>query len=349
MPLETLSTPNHNITFGGPASADKEPATKDVEGKTGSGDNEQNDSGDTVDGTTSSGDVDPMRVEGAMLAGDSQIACCEQNTASDLPVSPGPPTNCRKCSCALIRPKRRCGRIKFAAENVSTMRKVENTCWEHSNAKRSTRHHREGIGPCPEPTFEYWKQGECRRPARNQCNVNMDVFRRTRGPGGREKVQQALGHVKTRGTRCRTGDTTSNASCDSKRVETRLLAGDEDGQRKQQRRKPSDIPEPPTDCRKRSDEVDNPKRQLGAIKFQSRDVSRTRKAENAHQRLSNVIRPIPCHREGIGTCPDLTIKFRNPIVDFPRPSDHEWHARDRAEARKHCNQRSDDALITCTT
>ncbi|KAI6016502.1 hypothetical protein EDC04DRAFT_2903224 [Pisolithus marmoratus] len=96
MPLETLSTPNHSITFGGPASADKELATKDVEGKTGSADNEQNDSGDTVDGTTSSGDVDPMRVEGAMLAGDTllQVPSAKQQPPLPTPTpTPAPGAN----------------------------------------------------------------------------------------------------------------------------------------------------------------------------------------------------------------------------------------------------------------
>ncbi|KAI6027118.1 hypothetical protein EDC04DRAFT_2927767 [Pisolithus marmoratus] len=329
MPLETMSTPNEIVTFGQPASTDNGSATKDVEGEMAADGDEQ---GEDVDSTTSSGDVDPMRVEVAMLAGDSQIACCDQNSCSDLPQSPGPPTNSQKHSCALIRPKRQRGRIKSEARNVRTMRKVENACQAHGNATRSTRHNREGIGTCLVPTCKCWKQGERRRPTRNRCNVNMHVFRRTRGPGGREKVQQALGHVETKGTRCQMNGATSSMRCDSKRVETRLLAGDQAGQHKQQRRKPMDVPGPPASHRKRSEEVGRPKRRLEAINFESRDVSRARKLETAHQGSSNVIRPILRHREGIGTCPDLTIKFRNLTVYFPKPRYHKQHVRDRAAA-----------------
>lgn len=147
--LKMPSTLNQNITFGGLENADKESASKDVEGKTGSGDNEQNDSGDAVDGTMSSNNVDPMRVEVAMLA-----------------VSPSPPMNCQKCSCALIQLKHRHGRIKSKARNVRTMQKLENACQEHSNVMQSTLHHQEGIGTCQKPVQCQSKHVETTQRAR---------------------------------------------------------------------------------------------------------------------------------------------------------------------------------------
>ncbi|KAI6003343.1 hypothetical protein EDC04DRAFT_2972201 [Pisolithus marmoratus] len=322
-PFEMPSTPSQDATYGQPQKTDGEFPTKDVEGETAGGDGKRS-SGDAVDGTTSSGDIDPMQVEVAMLAGDSQIACCEQNMGNDLPELPDPSMNCQKHSCALIRPKRQRGRIKPEARNVSTARKVENACQGHGNATRSTLRNREGIGTCLVPTYKCWKQGERQRPTINRCNVNPNALGQPRGPRGQGKVQQALGHAETNGIWHQTGDATSNARCDSKRVETRLLAGDQDGQRKQQRRKPSDIPGPPGSHQKCPDKVSGPKRRLGTFKFEPRDVSRTRKAETARQGRGDAKRPILHHREGIGTCPDLTAKFRKPTVYFPKPTDYRY-------------------------
>ncbi|KAI6028180.1 hypothetical protein EDC04DRAFT_2927106 [Pisolithus marmoratus] len=333
-PFEMPSTPSQDATYGQPQKTDGEFPTKDVEGETAGGDGKRS-SGDAVDGTTSSGDIDPMRVEVAMLAGDSQIACCDQNSCSDLPESPGPSMNSRKHSRALIRLKRRRGRIKSEARNVSTTRKVKNACQEHGNAMRSTLRNREGIGTCLVPTYKCWKQGERQRPTRNRCNVNPNALRQPRGPRGQGKVQQALGHAETNGIWHQTGDATSNARCDSKRVETRLLAGDQDGQRKQQRRKPSNIPGPPASHQKCPDKVSGPKRRLGTFKFEPRDVSRTRKAETARQGRGDAKRPILHHREGIGTCPDLTAKFRKPTVYFPKPRYHKQHTSETVQ--RPCN------------
>ncbi|KAI6039639.1 hypothetical protein EDC04DRAFT_3090135 [Pisolithus marmoratus] len=265
-PFEMPSTPSQDATYGQPQKTDGEFPTKDVEGETAGGDGKRS-SGDAVDGTTSSGDIDPMRVEVAMLAGDSQIACCEQNMGNDLPELPDPFMNCQKHSCALIRPKHQCGRIKPEARNVSTARKVENACQGHGNATRSTRHNREGIGTCLVPTCKCWKQGE----------------RRPRGPRDEGEVQEALGHVETKGRRCQTDGATSSTRCNSKRVETRLLARDQAGQHKQQMRKPSNVPGPPGSHQKCPDKVSGPKRRLGTFKFEPRDVSRTRKAKTARQ------------------------------------------------------------------
>lgn len=207
---------------------------------------------------------------------------------------------------------------------------------------------------------------ECPEGTRNWRNVDTNASSQVRGPRGQEEPRKVLGvaedewkrrndreRVGMEGKWCWMDGATSSTSCDSKRVETRLLAGDEgSGQHERQKQKPNDVPEPPTPLgihpRRPTKPVDEPRRR-GKLKSQSRSVSTPRKLENAHKRLGNTIRPIPRHREGIGTCQDLTIKFRtSPLISRSRaivngmPETLQWPC-------KCCDQRRHDAQVTSTT
>lgn len=141
---------------------------------------------------------------------------------------------------------------------------------------------------------------ECPEGTRNWRNVDTNASSQVRGPRDQEEPRKALGvaedewkrrndreRVGMEGKWCRMDGATSSTSCDSKRVETRLLAGDKgSGQHEWQRQKPNDVPEPSTPLgihpRRPTKPVDEPRRR-GKLKSQSRSVSTPRKLENAHK------------------------------------------------------------------
>ncbi|KAI6027886.1 hypothetical protein BKA83DRAFT_18592 [Pisolithus microcarpus] len=131
---------------------------------------------------------------------------------------------------------------------------------------------------------------ECPEDTRNQRGVNMNPSSQIEGLGGQEEGSKMFGvvedelrfqndeeHVGMDGKWCRMDGATSSASRDSKRVETRLLAGDKgSGQHERQKQKPNDIPEPPTPLgihlRRPTKPVIQPQRRR-KLKSRSRSVS----------------------------------------------------------------------------
>jgi len=93
------------------------------------GDSEWDGHHGSVDGMTSSGDIDSERVEVALLAGEGQRVCYSQRThIGNSPVLPWPPTQLRECPYRLVRHWQRCGRLKIEhIWNVSQMEQVETT------------------------------------------------------------------------------------------------------------------------------------------------------------------------------------------------------------------------------
>ena len=97
----------------------------------GDGDRDRDDGG--VGGTTSGGGVHSIRVNAALLAGDSQHMHQSRRTQnSDLPVSSGPPTSPAECPYRGVRPQCRRGRIKLESIKVSQTHKVKTTYQERA-------------------------------------------------------------------------------------------------------------------------------------------------------------------------------------------------------------------------
>ena len=148
-PVEASSTTSPAIVFGRVVSGDEATAVRDVEGETaGEGDGDGDDNG--KDGIASSSTVDPMRVEGVRLAGESLHAQHHTSRAKDLPRSSRPPITRVERSYGLVRQRRQRGRPKIERINVSQAQERETTyhtrmrdAQPHGNAlKRSWELHR---------------------------------------------------------------------------------------------------------------------------------------------------------------------------------------------------------------
>ncbi|KAI5986611.1 hypothetical protein EDD15DRAFT_2471328 [Pisolithus albus] len=298
VPIEAPSFKNQDITLGRLASPNDEGhVASGVEGKKAGGIGEPTHG---KDDTKNSGNVGSERIEAGLLAGDSQDAYRGQNERGDSPMSSRPPTRLRKHPYEAIRPRRRRGRIKFEAGNVSRKRKCKNVYRGRGN---TTSHAREGIGTSHSLTIKPRMQEKCQRHVRhdarsvealqstksahselkalhgetavpddlqgpkecpedirNQQCVDTNPSSRIEGLGGQEEANETFGvvedepkfqndeeHVGMEGEWCLMDGATSSTSRDSKRVETRLLAGDESsGQHEQQKHKPNDVPGPPS-------------------------------------------------------------------------------------------------------
>ena len=132
MPVEV---PSRTFVFGQVEGADEAIAPSfECEGAgDGDGDQDRDDGG--VGGTTSGGGVHSIRVNAALLAGDSQHMHQSRRTQNgDLPVSSRPPTSPAERPYRGVRPQCRCGRIKLESIKVSQTHKVKTTYQERARA-----------------------------------------------------------------------------------------------------------------------------------------------------------------------------------------------------------------------
>jgi len=126
-----IAIPTRRIVFGRPESGD-EAIAPSVEGERagdgdGDGDGDDGDVGD-VDGTTSGGDADSMRVEAALLAAKSQYTRYSRRIRTgNPPVSSSPPVQFANRPYGLVRRRWRRGRLKIERINISQMKEVETT------------------------------------------------------------------------------------------------------------------------------------------------------------------------------------------------------------------------------
>ena len=146
------------------------------------------------------------------------------------------------------------------------------------------------------------------RTEENERGVDMNALRRDKGPGGHrgkpEEVRVESGDVEDNRERHNDGDgiemsdgrpgaadgATSGAGSDSKRVDTRLLAGDEGGQLERRNRTTAHVPEPSTpapEYPRRSTDQPNPPRRRGRLKTKHRRVSRARSRKSTHQAIQS--------------------------------------------------------------
>jgi len=112
-----IAIPRRRIVFGRPESGD-EAIEPSVEGER---------AGD--------GDSDSIRVEAALLAGESQRVRYRRRTrVSNLPVSSRPPIQLERHPYGHARHRRRRGRLKIERINISQMKQVETTYLERTSA-----------------------------------------------------------------------------------------------------------------------------------------------------------------------------------------------------------------------
>ncbi|KAI6117130.1 hypothetical protein EDD16DRAFT_1796190 [Pisolithus croceorrhizus] len=314
MAIEAPSSTDPETTFGRPASPNEGRVLSRADGNKAEGNREPR---DEKSNTTSSCDVDSKQIEAALLARECQGAYRSQDKQGNSPVSSRQLTTTRERSYEAIKPRRRRGRIKFEAGNISRVRKGENTFQGHGN---TILHAREGIGmsrnlSTKNTTLEEWPEG-----VKKWRSVNTNASGRIRGPADQGEVNGMLGVVKgvgkclsnrkrveMDGRKCQKDGTTSSIRCGSKRAKTMLLAEDEAGQHQRQQHKLEDVPGPPKRLRKHTYEPTRPRCRRGRIKTESRKVSRLQESERMHRGRDNAIaRP----REGIGTLRCLTVKSR---------------------------------------
>jgi len=102
-----IMVPSRIFVFGRAESGD-EVIVPSVKGERAvDGDSERDVHGGSVDGTTSSDDVDSERVEAALLGGESQRVCYSQRTdIANSPVSSWPPTKLGERPYGLVRRQR---------------------------------------------------------------------------------------------------------------------------------------------------------------------------------------------------------------------------------------------------
>jgi len=103
-PVEALGTASRRITFGQAESRDK-PIVASVEGeRAGDGNGGRNRDVGDLDGTTSSGDADSMRVKAVLLAAESQYThYSSRSHQNNLPMSSRPPILSTRHLYGLVR------------------------------------------------------------------------------------------------------------------------------------------------------------------------------------------------------------------------------------------------------
>jgi len=129
-PIEALDTANRRLAFGEVESGVEAiaPSAKGERAGDGDGDGGRNGDVGDVDGTTSGGDADSMRVEAVLLAGESQrVRYSRRRRIENLPVSSRPPIQRERRPYGAIRRRRRRGRLKIERINVSQTKQVETT------------------------------------------------------------------------------------------------------------------------------------------------------------------------------------------------------------------------------
>jgi len=127
-PVVAIETANRIFAFGEVESGD-EPIAASVEGeRAGDGDGGRNGDVGDVDGTTSGGDADSMRVEAVLLAAESQYTrYSSRSQRNDLPMSSRPPILSARRPYGLVRRRRRRGRLKIERINISQTPRVKTT------------------------------------------------------------------------------------------------------------------------------------------------------------------------------------------------------------------------------
>ena len=165
VPLSVLIDPtSRNFVFG-EVERGVEAIAPDVEGEMakGAGDgNDGNDGGDgDVDGTTSGGSVDSMRVKAVLLAANSQYMHQNRRTRDqDLPVLSEPPIQHADRPYGHVRRRRRRGRIKFVPRNINRTETDGNAHLGRVNAIQLEWRPGEQIRRVSKPTFECRTPGE---------------------------------------------------------------------------------------------------------------------------------------------------------------------------------------------
>ena len=120
VPVEPLGIVSQVFALGRVKSAN-EPIAMIVESEmAGGSDDERNGGNSGVDGTTSSGNVDSMRVKTMQLAAGSQHMCQSHRMQDrDLPVSSGPPIYPPENPYWTTGRQQQCARIKIKVRNVN--------------------------------------------------------------------------------------------------------------------------------------------------------------------------------------------------------------------------------------
>jgi len=180
-PVAAIETANRNIVFGRPDSGDEAIAPSVESERAGDGD---------VDDTTSGGDSDSIRVEAALLAGESQRVRYSRTTRTgNLPVSSWPPIRSAERPYGLVRRRRRRGRLKIERINddqVSKRRERETTYLERPRTTQPP-------GNDPNQAYEVY------RPRRRRGRIKIVPTNISRTP---EVETTHLGRVNaTRSTR----------------------------------------------------------------------------------------------------------------------------------------------------
>ena len=135
----------------------------------------------------------------------------------------------------------------------------------------------------------------------NQRDVETNALCRVRGPGGHRGEEVESGDVEgdrehqsdgdgieMDGRQWRMDGATSGARHDSKRVGTKLLAGDEEGQHERRKHTTAHVPEPSTPAHeypRRPTDHPNPPRRRGRLKTKTRRVSQTRARKSTYQAI----------------------------------------------------------------
>jgi len=134
----SIETASRNFVFGRVESGD-EGIAPNVEGeRAGDGDGDNGDVGD-VDGTTSGGDSDSIRVEAALLAAESQYTrYSSRSQRNDLPMSYWPPIQPARRPSELVRRRRRRGRLKIERINGDQVSKVQQRETTHLGRAHAT-------------------------------------------------------------------------------------------------------------------------------------------------------------------------------------------------------------------
>jgi len=188
-PVEALGTANRRIVFGRVESG-VEAIAPSLEGERaghGDGDGYGDDGGDgDVGDTTSGGNSDSIRVEAALLAGDSQLKRQSRRIQTgNLPVSSVPPIQSERRPHGLIRHRRRRGRLKIERINVSQTKQVETTYLERTSATQP---------PGYDPNRAYGVYRPRRR--RGRIKIATTNISRTRNGGnaylGRDNAMRSL-------------------------------------------------------------------------------------------------------------------------------------------------------------
>jgi len=163
-PIEALDTANRRLAFGEVESGVEAiaPSAKGERAGDGDGDGGRNGDVGDVDGTTSGGDADSMRVEAVLLAGESQrVRYSRRRRIENLPVSSRPPIQRERRPYGAIRRRRRRGRLKIERINVSQTKQRETTHLGRAHAMQPP-------GNAPNRAYEVY------RPRRRRGRIKIE-------------------------------------------------------------------------------------------------------------------------------------------------------------------------------